>query len=322
MNCFTVILTQDTLEDVKEKLTNCLQKLTPTITHLLAKKEAFLANFVANSPYADHNWRKRGPDRITVVDWLGNDEISMKKCTFLRELKQDLNCMARTLKTTEYDDAIDELNRYFETSKFADEELTMCEAMQYGKSKSDWEMKDASWIISRKLESEHSSHKTKEEWEELFKKDPAARKWYDNVIPNSDECMLCIKRKEFVRKQDEFEKKENQRLVECEVVVPREIKTFECEDCKFKCTNQHVYNSHVQSMEHKTVMRFCNECKLQCRNDGDYEVHLTSRKHKIATGEEKEYEEYHCEPCKYTTAIKCNYSTHCKSKGHIEKTKD
>jgi hypothetical protein len=332
MRTFEVVLTQHTLDEVKDKMNDYIRNCTATIDLILAKKESFLTDFMDNNPYSGRSWRKCGPDRITIVDWIGEDEGIMQKCTFLRELYQDLKLMTKALKTNEYANELFEIERYFELSKNKDEELMMWEAIQYAKAKAEWEKRDAEWIAERKLKSEHESHKTRKEWELLFQKDPDAKKWYSGVIPDTeDTCSLCIQQKEFKRRQAEFEKNEEERMERLnaeyelsnkkERVVPREIKTYECEDCKFKCSSQYAYDDHIQSMEHKTVKRFCKVCQFQCRNDVEYTAHLTSRKHKLATGEEKESTEYICEPCGYTTAIKCNYATHCKTKGHIEKTK-
>jgi len=330
MRTFDVILTQHTVEDVKEKITDMIRKCTPTINFILAKKEAFLTDFITNNPYEGHSWRKYGPDRITITDWIGDDEVIMAKCTFLRELYSDLKLIAKALNTNEYADDIFELVRFFSLSRDKDEELMMNEAINYAKAKSEWEQKDAEWIAEKKLASAHTSHKTRKEWEVLFSKDPDAKKWYNNVIPDTEDCKFCIKDAEFKRKQDEYEKQEEERMAKLnaeytqkqEPVKPRETKTYECEECEFKCTNQYAYNDHVQSMEHKTKMRYCKICQMQCRNDAEYTMHLASRKHKLATGEDDAPKEYHCNPCGYTTAIRCNYTTHCKTKGHIEKTKE
>lgn len=309
-----------------------IRKCTPTIDFILAKKEAFLTNFIANNPYAGHSWRKYGPDRITITDWIGDDEVIMGKCTFLRELYSDLKLIAKALSTNEYADEIFELVRFFSLSRDKDEELMMNEAINYAKAKSEWEQKDAEWIAEKKLASEHTSHKTQKEWEELFSKDPDAKKWYNNVIPNTETtCKLCIKDTEFKRKQEEFEKQEEERIAKLtmeyteakkEPVKPRETKTYECEECQFKCTNQYSFNDHMQSMEHKTRMRFCKTCTMQCRNDGEYAAHITSRKHKLAIGEvDEKPKEYHCETCQYTTTRKSNYNLHLATKAHIEKNK-
>jgi hypothetical protein len=335
MRTFDVVLTQHTVENIKETIAEMVQKCASIINFILAKKEEFLTDFIANNPYAGHSWRKCGPSRITITDWIGDDETIMAKCIFLRELYSDLKLVAKVLNTNEYADEIFELVRFFALSRDKDEELMMWEAIQYAKARTEWEQKDAEWIVEKKLASEHTSHKTRKEWELLFQKDPDAKKWYNGIIPDTETtCKLCVKDGEFKRKQEEFAKNEEERMEKLNaeyelskkkerVVVPREIKTYECEECEFKCSNQHSFNDHNQSTEHKTRMRYCKVCEVQYRYDTEYTAHLTSRKHKLAIGEiDDAPKEYHCETCEYKTTRKSNYNLHCATKAHIEKTKE
>ena len=331
---FEVVLTNHTLDDVKEKITDMMRQCTSTIDFILAKKEKYLCNFLENNPYQDRSWRTHGPERITAVDWIIDDETIMQKCSFLRDLYSDLKLIAKILKTNEYADEIFELSRYFSLSKDKDEELMMWEAINYAKAKADWEKRDAEWIAEKKLAYSHASHRTRKEWEEVFNKDPDEKKWHNGIIPDTeDTCKLCIQRKELHRRQEEFEKKEEERMAKLiaeyaqsqkqEKVAPRETKTYECEECEFKCTNQYVFNDHNQSAEHKTRMRYCKICEVQCRYDTEYAAHLTSRKHKLATGEiDDTPTEHYCETCDYKTNRKSNFKLHCTTKAHMEKTKE
>jgi len=345
LSTYSVVLTQTTEEDLWKHFVNSLPDYEGKMDAYYSRICDVVDNIHHNNPYENSKWRRGYVEKKyqTFTDWFGTNEDDMRQYLDLRAFKHEFKRCVDVFEWDKDEEKRKVLNQMLydytrPIDRINDMESSMKETdnFKYIQSKTKWQNEDKAWIEESKKKQDHLTHRPREYYIELFAKDPLAVKYYKNTIPNNEEtCEYCItqkrikqeveekeRREEEEKKQRELEEQEEKSRREQERIEElrnRPVITYTCEDCNYTSKNKYTYNDHLESKEHRHIVKqkqtFCVVCNTQCRSPFEYANHIKSAKHlKNENGENKA--EYTCEPCGYTTKLKQHYDIHCVSKKH------
>lgn len=338
---YNVCLTSTTEEQLWEHFCKSVDLFEEQMRRITDQLDSICSDIYEYNPYTKYDWRRGKPSRkywdISEIHIMADDELEqyrrnigfrfdLKRCNSAFEWEKDETKGSEVCRMEFIFQAP------FDRIESLKEQIKIYDRHQYTKAENEWKERDKEWIEKKaKVSNHYSNHHPKQYYIDLFNKDPTARWFYKDTIPDEeDTCELCIEDK---RIKLEWEEKE--RLQEEKIRLEREqwekeqqerlnqpVIDYDCKECGFHCTNKYDYKNHFNDTKHLAYMRlkttFCKECDTQCRTEAEYSKHCATAKHLKKIGEfvKKEEEVYTCEPCKYTTRIKCNYVIHLKTNKH------
>lgn len=351
LTTYDVLLTQTTEEELLTHFENESKTFEERWKPFADALSCAIEKLYDNNPYIGHNWRRGPPDRLynKGIGWFELNDETFEKYSRLSSLRNDMAICEKEFKWSQKHDWVSGFLYLLEQARKREieetQDLQARDELCFQKARRDWTERDAEWIAKETERKNHKHHYPKEYYEELFRKDKDAVKFYKGVIPNHEEtCRLCVEDREkrearqkqeeaeeMERRQKEAEEREQARLEEERREMLRKERERQaeqqwcvkpakrCDFCDYETKSETHWIYHCASKDHiykeKQASLYCKVCDIQCSHRLQYDTHIASNKHKKLAGEIKE-PSLHCEACNYTATTKQNLEIHCRSKKH------
>jgi len=313
-----VLLTKHTLDDVWFHFSNVFDTYDEKARYFTDKLNNQIVLFLEKKPYNNIDWKRNHKTgharhiRINTTMWNGYDEEECDKYNKLWQVGRDLRLLKNFYdKKDEYERYTNVYTYFCDTMRSLQDEYKKIEQREWDCSYAQWKVDDAEWIEKYEAYKQHKSfHKTVEEQERRMREatcpiDREAIKsgrWVSVNYELEHNCIHCKEERidkerrdkaladqeiEMARKNEEWRQKQ-EALCQAELDARNKERenapAYTCKECEFATKHSYIYDTHIDSKEHKARVRakslYCAVCDHMARHPAEFEAHLHSKKHK------------------------------------------